>query len=76
MPQKWLGYYQTSEQMDNGDGNTRIISTLMVFFTGVTALIMWHQWMENRELVKTQKEIADIQLKKLNGGKTAPNEKG
>lgn len=56
---------------EQGNNNNNLVATLMVFFTGATALVMWYQWVENRELVKLQKQIADIQLKKLSGSNTS-----
>lgn len=44
---------------------TRILGTFAVFFTAISGLVLLVQYIESRDLIKVQKEIADLELKKL-----------
>ena len=67
MPQKRIGYYLTLEVMESSNGknaNNLIVDVLIIGFTGLTTLIMWLQYKEQRELSALQKELVAIQLQK------------
>ena len=48
-----------------GDKARAAITAISLLLTAVTTIVLVVQWKENRELVKMQKEVALLNLKKL-----------